>query len=580
LEIPVRWSQQLIPTLKEVPQDAEIPSHQLMLRAGLIRKLSSGLYTFLPVGYRALRKVEQIVREEMDRAGALETLMPALHPAELWERTGRLEEMGPAMFNLIDRQKRAYVLGPTHEEVITELVAREVSSYKQLPINFYQIQTKYRDEIRPRFGLMRSKEFIMKDAYSFDVSWEAADGSYQAMYDAYTRIFRRCGLKTKAVEADSGAMGGNASHEFMVLADAGEDGVVECEACHYAANLEKAEGRYTTGTFDGAADAFEEVETPDKRTIEQVAEFLKLSAAQLVKTLIYETGEEQVAVIVPGDREVNGIKLARVLGGEPTLASEQAIEQVTGGPVGFVGPVGLGIRVIADQSLTAGCGLVTGANKADKHLKNVDLARDADIHAFEDLIIARTGDGCPRCDGTLQEKRGIEVGHVFKLGTKYSEALNANFLDQNGKKQPCVMGCYGIGINRTLASVIEQSHDDDGIIWPISVAPYQVEVLALNMKHEESVEKAEALVAALEAAGVDVLFDDRPARPGIKFKDADLLGLPIRVGFGERALAEGQVEVKLRHKSDVEKMPAEGIAERVLAIVAELKQALESEPHA
>ncbi len=545
----IRWSQQCIPTLKESPQDAEIPSHQFMLRAGLIRKLAGGLYTFLPLGLRALRKVERIVREEMDRAGALEILMPALHPREIWDRTGRYDVLHDVMFKISDRQDRELVLGPTHEEIVTDLVAREISSYRQLPRNFYQIQTKFRDEIRPRFGLMRAKEFIMKDAYSFDVDSEAADISYQAMYDAYVQIFERCGLRTKIVEADTGAMGGQSSHEFMVLADAGEDGLVECDSCSYAANLERAEAAVPPPpAFDQADEPVTAVDTPGARTIAEVATFLDAEPARMIKTLIYRADEEWLAVLLPGDREVNDIKLARAVGAsELTLANDEEVAKVTGAPVGFAGPVGLtGVRRIADQRLQGYRGAITGANRADQHLLHVDMARDVGDVIYADIALARDGDGCPRCEGTLREKRGIEVGHVFKLGTKYSEKLGALYLDAEGQQHPAVMGCYGIGVTRTLQAVIEQRHDKDGIIWPVGLAPYLVEILVISVKHEPSVQAAEQLGLALKAQDIDVLFDDRDERPGVKFKDADLLGLPVRVCIGEKSLARGVVEIKCR----------------------------------
>lgn len=564
----IRWTKQLIPTLREVPQEAEIPSHQWMLRAGLIRKLSGGLYTFLPLGLRALRKVEAIIREEMDRAGALEILMPALQPRELWEESGRFEVLKHVMFQMKDRQQRDMVLGPTHEEVVTGLAANEISSYRALPKNFYQIQTKFRDEIRPRFGLMRAKEFIMKDAYSFDTGWDQADGSYQAMYDAYVRIFRRCGLRTKIVEADTGAMGGSSSHEFMVLADAGEDGLVECDRCSYAANLERAEGvRRGRVAWGDAAQAPEPVSTPGQKTIEQVSAFLKIDPARLLKTLIYVADGDPVAVVLPGDREVNEIKLRKALGaGEIGLAADDVVQQVTGAPVGFAGPVGLTVRVIAEQSLEGTEDAVTGANQEDVHLQHVTLARDVPGLQYHDLMLAAEGDGCPRCtEGTLQAKRGIEVGHVFKLGTKYSETLGALFLDAEGKQHPMVMGCYGIGVTRTLQSIIEQSHDDNGILWPIAVAPYAVEVMAINAAHEESARLAGELVEGLEAAGIDVLYDDRDERPGVKFKDADLIGLPLRVSVGERSLARGEVEMKDRRTGEVANLPVD----RALAAIIE-----------
>ncbi|HMP73721.1 MAG TPA: proline--tRNA ligase [Kiritimatiellia bacterium] len=562
-----RWTRQLIPTLREVPQEAEIPSHQLMLRAGLIRKLSGGLYTFLPLGLRSLRKVEAIIREEMDRAGALEILMPALQPQEIWEESGRFEVLKHVMFKMNDRQNRAMVLGPTHEEVVTGLAANEIHSYRQLPCNFYQIQTKFRDEIRPRFGLMRAKEFIMKDAYSFDVSWEAADGSYQAMYDAYVRIFERCGLRTKIVEADTGAMGGSSSHEFMVLASAGEDGLVECSHCSYAANLERAELRAVAGVAWGDGEALpEKVATPDQRTIEEVAAFLKVPAARLIKTLVYLADGKPVAALVPGDREVNEIKLKKALGAtELSLADDGVIESVTGAPVGFAGPVGLKLPLIADRLLEGSSDAVSGANEAGMHVRHVTLGRDAPGVSYADLIVAREGDGCPRCgEGSLVEKRGIEVGHVFKLGTKYSETLGAKYLDDGGKQHPAVMGCYGIGVTRTLQSVIEQSHDGNGIIWPLSIAPYAVEVMAVNETHEESVRLANELAEKISAAGFDVLVDDRDERPGVKFKDADLIGLPVRVSVGERSLAKGEVEVKVRATGETLGLPVATAAEELI----------------
>ncbi|HMP90599.1 MAG TPA: proline--tRNA ligase [Kiritimatiellia bacterium] len=571
----MRWSRQFIPTLREVPQEAEIPSHQLMLRAGLIRKLSGGLYTFLPLGLRSLRKVERIVREEMDKAGALEILMPALQPQEIWEQSGRYDVLKHVMFRMKDRQDRAMVLGPTHEEVVTS-VASEINSYRQLPRNFYQIQTKFRDEIRPRFGLMRAKEFIMKDAYSFDAGWDEADGSYTAMYDAYVRIFHRCGLRAKVVEADTGAMGGKSSHEFMVLADAGEDGLVECDTCSYAANLEQAQGRVVTTLVFGGGDAVpEKVPTPGKRTIEEVSSFMKATPAQFIKTLIYLVNDKPTAILTPGDREVNEIKLAKLLGGTVTLAMPDVIEKVTGAPVGFAGPVGLSIPVIADKTLEGSIGMITGANENDTHLKNVTLSRDASSVRYEDVVTARKGDGCPRCSGTLLEARGIEVGHVFKLGTKYSEKMGAYYLDAEGAKHPMVMGCYGIGVTRTLQSVIEQSHDANGIVWPISIAPYEVTVMAVNATHPESASLAEKLADELTKAGVDVLFDDRDERPGVKFKDADLIGSPLRVSVGERSLAKGEVEMKDRKTGEQIGVPVGDALQKILERIAEMRRALE-----
>ncbi|MBU1692615.1 MAG: proline--tRNA ligase [Verrucomicrobia bacterium] len=571
----MRWSRQLIPTLREVPQEAEIPSHQLLLRAGLIRKLGAGLYTFLPFGLRALRKVERIVREEMNRAGALEILMPALHPKEIWEQTGRFEVLKDVIFKIRDRQDRALVLGPTHEEIVTDLVAHEVSSYRQLPLNLYQIQMKFRDEIRPRFGLMRAKEFIMKDAYSFDADDAGADESYRKMYDAYQRIFRRCGLRTKIVEADTGAMGGSSSHEFMVLADAGEDGLVECDTCSYAANLERAESVLRAPpAFEGVGRAVEKVSTPGLRSVEEVSGFFQSPPSRLIKTLIYVADGQPVAALVPGNRDVNEIKLRRALGTKTLiLADPVTIERVTGAPVGFAGPVGLKIPVHADLKLRGYRGAITGANQADAHIRHVDLERDARVTAYADFSYAMEGDGCPRCPGMLRTRRGIEVGHVFKLGTKYSELLGAMYLGADGQKKPCIMGCYGIGVTRTLQAVIEQSHDDQGIIWPVPVAPAEVEVLLINEQHEASVRAAEKLVAELEEVGLEVLYDERAERPGVKFKDADLLGLPLRINVGERGLAKGAFEVRVRQSGETLMIPMESIVESICAQLAELRRA-------
>lgn len=573
----MRLSRQWVPTLKEVPQEAEIPSHQLLLRAGMIRRLSAGLYTFLPMGVRALHKVEQIVREEMDRAGALEVLMPAMHPRELWEQTGRMATMGQVMFQLEDRQNRQLVLGPTHEEVITYHVSHEISSYRQMPRTFYQIQGKFRDEIRPRFGLMRAKEFVMKDAYSFDADDAGMDVSYQAMYDAYVRIFQRCGVRAKAVEADTGAIGGSSSHEFMVLADAGEDGIAECESCTYAANLERAESRLPAGFAwpeDGAAAA--PVATPGRKTIEEVSAFLSVPAAQLIKTLVYEADGSPVVVLCGGDRVIHDIKLKKVLGAaQVVLASDEVVQKVTGAPVGFAGPVGLAaVRIVADAKLQGARGMVTGANRADLHLCHVDLARDVKDMEWGDVTAAKDGDRCPRCEGMLRDKRGIEVGHVFKLGTKYSESLNATFLDPAGERKPILMGCYGIGISRTLQSVVEQCHDANGIIWPLSVAPCEVALLCLNVKDAACLSAADKLYHELQALGVEVLYDDRDERPGVKFKDADLVGLPLRLSVGERSLARGMVELKERKSGVQREVAPSQAADEVAAWIAREKEAL------
>ena len=570
----MRWSRLLLATLRDDPQEAEIVSHKLMVRAGLIRKLSGGLYTFMPLGLRALHKVSRIVREEMDRAGAQEILMPALQPAELWERSGRLATMGPGMFRLKDRAERLMALGPTHEEVVTELLAGEVSSYRQLPCTVYQIQTKFRDEIRPRFGLMRAKEFIMKDAYSFDTSLAAADASYQAMFDAYVRIFRRCGLDARPVEADTGDIGGKWSHEFMVLADSGEDGIVDCPACGYAANQERAE-RADVSEADPECPPPAAVATPGARTIDDLTAFFGCPADRFIKTLIYLADGKPVAALIPGNRDLNEHKFKRLINAKQlALADEATIEKVTGAPVGFAGPVGLAIPVYADRALRGAADRTVGANKADTHLTHVALERDATVTAFDDLVVVGSGDACPHCGKPLQLKRGIEVGHVFKLGTKYTESFQASYLTDKGQSELMVMGCYGIGVTRTLQAVIEQSHDADGIVWPISVAPYAVSLLLLDPKDPAVCAVVDALEQALAARGLDVLVDDREERPGVKFKDADLIGCPIRVVVGAKGLAKGGVEIKLRTSKEVALVPAEQAADAIAAQAAALTDAL------
>ncbi|NOY52348.1 MAG: proline--tRNA ligase [Deltaproteobacteria bacterium] len=564
----MRYSRLLIPTLKEDPAEAEVVSHRLMMRAGMIRKLAAGIYTYLPLGYRVVRKVERIIREEMDRAGAQEVLMPAVQPASLWKESGRWDHYGKELLRVRDRKDTEFCIGPTHEEVITDLVRMNVRSYRELPLNLYQIQTKFRDEIRPRFGLMRGREFIMKDAYSFDRDEAGADESYRKMYDAYCRIFERCGLAFRAVEADTGTIGGNFSHEFMVMAETGEDAVACCDSCGYAANTERAEIRKGTAESSGDADAVEEVETPGKKSVEEVAAFLKIEPERLIKTLIVMDEEGHAAVgLVRGDHELNEIKLKNRLGWETiTLADEETVQRVTGGPSGFSGPVGLtGVPVIADHGILFVADGVTGANRADLHLRHVRVNRDFAPDAFEDIRIAREGDGCPRCDGTLRITRGIEVGHIFKLGTKYSEAMGATFLNEDGKSRPMIMGCYGIGVGRTAAAAIEQNHDDDGIIWPIPIAPFTALILPLNMKSKEVTELAEKFYDELTEKGVDVLLDDRNERPGFKFKDADLIGIPRRIVIGDRGLREGVVEIKERKSGDVTKVPVEEAVAKILS---------------
>ena len=548
----MRWTQSFIPTLKETPAEAEIISHKLMLRAGLLRKLAGGLYTFLPLGLRALRKVEQIVREEMDRAGALEVLMPALQPPEIWKQSGRYESARDVLFKVKDRAQKEWLLGPTHEEVITSVVANEINSYRQLPKNFYQIQTKFRDEIRPRFGLMRAKEFIMKDAYSFDVSDELAQVSYKKMYDAYARIFDRCGLKTMAVEAETGMIGGKYSHEFMVPADSGENEVVYCAKCDYAANLEKASSRGPLKPMAGKAGpgSTEKFPTPGVTTIEALSKPpFNVAAEQQIKTLVYMVESKAHLILMRGDDQANEAKLVSALGtGTFRPAESEEIHAALGAHPGSLGAVGVTkFPVIADEVLKNATGMTTGANEDGFHLRNVDINRDISVTRWADLRTVQPGEACANCGAPLKVRRAIEVGHVFKLGTKYSVALNAMFLDESGKQQPAIMGCYGIGVTRTLQAVVEQCNDKDGIIWPLSVAPYTVCITPLSVTPDSAVMKeAERIYAELLNQGVDVILDDRDERAGVKFKDSELIGVPIRIGIGEKSLAKGEVEIKRR----------------------------------
>ena len=567
----MRWTQNLIPALKETPAEAEILSHKLLLRAGLVRKLTGGLYTFLPLGLRALRKIEQIVREEMDRAGALEMLMPALQPPEIWQQSGRYDTMRDVLYKVRDRAKKEWVMGPTHEEVITTLVAAEISSYRQLPKNFYQIQTKFRDEIRPRFGLMRAKEFIMKDAYSFDASDEAAQLSYQKMYDAYTRIFQRCGLKAMPVEADTGVIGGKFSHEFMVPAETGENEVAYCERGDYAANVEKATSRRAPQSAVPAPhSAVEKFPTPGVVTIEALAKPpYNVAAERQIKTLIYLVDGKIALALMRGDDQLNEAKLVGALG-TPNFraATAEEIFAALGAHPGSLGGVGVsGFAVYADETLRAAAGMTTGANEDGFHLRNVALERDIKVTHWADLRLVQAGEPCPVCGQPLKLRRAIEVGHVFKLGTKYSVPLNALFLDESGKQRPAIMGCYGIGITRTLQAIIEQSNDKDGIIWPLAVAPYAVCITPLSVAPDSPVMTlAEKLYAELTRQGVEVILDDRDERPGVKFKDSELIGFPIRVGIGEKSLAKGEVEVKVRGGALLP-VKAEEAAAKVLEMV-------------
>lgn len=567
----MRWTQTLVPTLKETPAEAEIISHKLLLRAGLIRKLTGGLYTFMPLGLRALRKVEQIVREEMNRAGALEVLMPALQPPEIWQQSGRYETARDVLFKVRDRAKKEWVLGPTHEEVITTLVAGEINSYRQMPKNFYQIQTKFRDEIRPRFGLMRAKEFIMKDAYSFDATDEGAQHSYRKMYEAYARIFQRCGLKTIAVEADTGVMGGKFSHEFMVPAETGENEVVFCEGCGYAANVEKATSRHPqTVLADSSSGPTEKFPTPGVVTIEALSRPpYNVAPERQIKTLVYLADGKPVLLLLRGDDQLNEAKVAGVLGtGNFRPAEAEEIFTALGAHPGSLGAVGVArYPVYADERLRGTMDMATGANEDGFHLRHVAIERDIQVKQWADLRLVQVGEPCHHCGKPLKVQRAIEVGHVFKLGTKYSLALNALFLDESGKQQAAVMGCYGIGVTRTLQAVIEQSHDQNGIVWPLSVAPYSVCITALNVAPEGPVMQcAEKLYAELKSRGIDVILDDRNERPGVKFKDSELVGFPIRIGIGEKSLAKGEVEIKPR-AGELMPVRVEAAADKVAEMV-------------
>ena len=567
----MRWTRTFIPTLKEDPSDAEIASHKLMVRAGLMRKLTSGVYTYLPLGLRAVKKVERIVREEMDRTGALETLMPILHPAELWQESGRWDIYGKELFRPLDRHNRPHALGPTHEEVITDLVRREIRSYRELPVTFYQIQTKFRDEIRPRFGVVRAREFTMKDAYSFHPDEESLRQTYMAMHEAYSRVFRRCGLHFTAVEADSGAIGGDYTHEFMVLAGAGESEVVSC-SCGYSATLEHAEtAPVKAGTKSQNPLALEKVHTPGMKTAEEVASFLGKTTSSLIKTLLYDVEGAAVAALIPGDRELNEAKLRHLLRVDAvTMASPERILEVTGGPLGFSGPVWLkGLRLVADERVKSMQDCVVGANEQDYHYANANLGRDFEVAQFADLVVARQDDPCVRCGRPVSIHRGIEVGQIFELGTKYSKSMKAHFLDHAGQERDFVMGCYGIGITRTVAAVIEQSHDEHGIIWPPSVAPYHIEVLPLNVNDEPTMKLAEQVYESLTQKGYEVLLDDRDQRPGFKFKDADLIGLPFRIVIGERTLSEGKVEIRTRKTGETVKVPPDELLDKIAGLLSE-----------
>jgi len=573
------WSKTLIPTLKEDPADAEVISHKLLVRAGFIKQVSRGVYDYFPLALRVIRKIEQIVREEMNRAGAQELLMPISAPAELWQESGRWEMYGKELLRFKDRNERDFCLGPTHEEIVTDLVRRSVRSYRELPFNLYQIQTKFRDEPRPRFGLMRGREFIMKDAYSFHTDVEDCRREYDNMVQTYKRIFARCGLSFRPVEADTGAIGGNQSHEFQVLAESGEDAIVSCNTCDYAANVEKAEVRAARPAGRDIAEEspqLEKVSTPGKKSVAEVAEYLKLPVERFIKTLVFKTDSgEFVAALVRGDHEINDLKLRAVLGArEIALADEASVAAAAGAMPGFLGPIGLKLRMIADLSVHGMRAAVTGANEADAHFIQVDQERDFTPSAFADLRLAVSGDPCPRCDsGTLETHRGIEVGQVFYLGTKYSVAMGATYLDAEGRERPIEMGCYGIGISRLVAAAIEQNHDANGIIWPFSLAPFQVLLLPINYKDKAIREAADKLYQELQQNGVEVLLDDRDERPGVKFKDADLVGIPLRVTIGAKGLEKGCIELRSRRDSKTEEIP---VADSVTKIRAVLTQELQA----
>jgi prolyl-tRNA synthetase len=572
----MRWTQSFIPTMKETPEGAEIPSHVLMLRAGLINQVMAGAYTYLPLGLRSLRKAERIVREEMDAAGAVELAMPAMSPQHIWEQTGRVAAFGDVLVQTTLRRKDRkvpVVFGPTHEEIVTTLAAHHLSSYRQLPITLYQITTKFRNEERPRFGVLRTSEFLMKDAYSFNASLESLNKSYEAMYAAYCRIFERCGLAYLAVEAESGPIGGDASHEFMAPADNGEDTVLHCPACGYAANQEKAEiGARDFTPSKIPQQELRRVDTPGASTIEQVSRFLKCKPEDLIKTLIYVADGKPLAVLVRGCHDANEGKIRRALGAARVeLAPPEVIEKVTGAPVGFAGPVGMKekIPILADRDVQKIVNGVTGANAADVHLTGVNLGRDFTPDRFADLRSALDGDPCPRCSSNLALRHAVEIGHVFKLGTKYTDALSAKYLDAAEKLQPIIMGCYGIGVNRILAALIETSHDENGILWPVALAPYEVVLIPVKVPDDKLMAAAEKLYADLSALGIEVLLDDRDHRAGVKFKDADLIGFPLRIVVGERGLKEGKLEAKWRWDKDSAMIDLASAAETIAAQIRE-----------
>ena len=565
----MRVSQYMLSTLREVPAEAEVVSHQLLVRAGMIRKLSAGVYTYLPLGWKVMQKITNIVREEMNRAGGQEILMPIIQPAELWQESGRWNVYGDELFRLKDRHQRDFCLGPTHEEIITDLVRREVSSYKQLPLLLYQIQSKFRDERRPRFGLMRSREFMMKDLYSFDRDEHGLDVSYKKMFDAYTNVFKRCGLTFRPVEADSGAIGGSSTHEFMVLANSGEAEIVFCSACDYAANVERAESLVEKKAAEEPAKERELLHTPGMHTIEQISEFAKVPKERTIKTLFYHTDKGLVCAVVRGDRDVNEIKLLNKVGGtELRLATDEEVVKVAGTRPGFVSPIGItGVEIIVDEEVVHISNAIAGANQEDYHFINVNYGRDFQATQVTDIRTVKAGDRCPRCGAVLSSARGIEVGQVFKLGTKYSAKLGATYVDEDGQEKLIVMGCYGIGIGRTMAASVEQNHDENGIIWPMAIAPYHCIIVPVSIKDEQIASVAQQLYQEFQDAGVETVFDDRDERPGVKFKDADLIGYPLRVTIGSKALAQGKVELFQRKNGQVELVDVDKVCSKVKSII-------------
>jgi len=558
-------------TLKEVPKEAQIPSHQLMFRTGMIQQLSSGIYNYLPLALKSIRKIEKIIREELTKRDCQEVLLPIVQPSELWKESGRWDFYGAELLRFKDRKDNDFCLGPTHEEVITDMVRKNLKSYKQLPWNLFQVQSKFRDEVRPRFGLMRGREFIMKDGYSFDVDEEASKVTYRKMYEAYQSIFTRTGVQFRAVEAVTGNIGGDMSHEFQVLAKSGEDLIMSCNSCDYAANVEKASSVYEKAEVDSNVFLkIEEVHTPGHKTIDEVSAFLDKDSHSFIKSLVYIIDEEPVLVLIRGDRDLNEAKLMTYFGANSVeLADDKTIEEISGSEPGYVGPVGLkkAVKIVADFSVFGNENMITGANKNEYHIINVNPERDFEVAVVDDFGFVSTGDKCPRCEGSLEDHRGIEVGQVFFLGTKYSKSMSCTFLDKDGKDQLAVMGCYGIGVGRTMAAAIEQNHDENGIIWPVSIAPFEAVVLPLQMNNEDVVSTGESIYSDLKEMGIDVALDDRPERAGFKFKDADLIGYPVQVVIGKKSLENGVVEVKIRKTGEKTEVPLKEVSKYVQSYI-------------